>query len=379
MSRARLPAPPRQPIPVAAPDLSGNEERYLLAALRSSWISSSGEFVTRFEREFARSCGTRTAVAVSSGTAALHVALAALGIGPGDEVIVPAMTFVATANACRYVGAEPVFVDIDAVTWCLDPERVSAAVTPRTRAIIAVHLFGHPADVDPLGAIAARHGIALIEDAAEAPFATYKGRRVGSLGRIAAFSFFGNKILTSGEGGALTLNDPALEDRVRRLRGQGMEPSRRYYFPEVGFNYRLTNLACALLCAQLERADELLARRRRVLARYRLRLADVRGLALARTAAGVETSPWVFPVVVEPEFGRTRDELAASLAVAGVETRPFFIPLHTLPPFSEEGRRAGRLPITEKLGAAGLILPTYPTMTDDDIDDVCDRVEAVQA
>jgi perosamine synthetase len=208
-------------IPLASPDLTGNEERYAVEAIRSSWISSTGEFVERFERDFAQLAGTRTAVSVCNGTVALHLALLALGVRRGDEVLVPSMTYIATANAVRYMGAEPVFVDVDPLTWCMDPTLVEDNITPRTRGMIPVHLYGHPADMDSLNQLAAIHGLWVVEDAAEAPFARYKGRPTGSLAPLATFSFYGNKPITSGEGGALTLTDPELEKRIRILRGQG--------------------------------------------------------------------------------------------------------------------------------------------------------------
>jgi perosamine synthetase len=234
-------------IPLSVPDLSGNEEAYASEAIRSSWISSSGAFVQRFEREFASFCESGTALSVTNGTDALHLALIALGVGPGDEVLLPSLTYVATANAVRYVGAEPVFVDVEPGTWCLDPLDIERRITERSRAIIAVHLYGHPADMDEINAVAGRHGLSVIEDAAEAHGATYKGRICGSLGDCATFSFYGNKILTCGEGGALTTSNPELVQRARLFRGQGMDPERRYFFPVIGHNFRLTNVACAIL------------------------------------------------------------------------------------------------------------------------------------
>ncbi|WP_041453602.1 DegT/DnrJ/EryC1/StrS family aminotransferase [Anaeromyxobacter dehalogenans] len=359
-------------IPVAAPDLTGNEERYVVEALRSSWISSTGPFVGRFERAFAEQCGTRAAIGVANGTLALHLALLTMDLRPGDEVLVPSLTYIATANAVRYCGAEPVFVDVDPATWCMDPERLEASITRRTKGIIPVHLYGHPADMDAIGHIAATHGLWVVEDAAEAHFARYKGRPTGSLARIGVFSFYGNKVLTSGEGGAVTLDDPALERRARLLRGQGVDPDRRYFFPITGYNYRLTNLCCALLCAQLERAPQLLARRRAIYERYRAALAGVPGIGFQPQASWAELSPWLFSVTVDAaEFGRSRDELAARLAELGIETRPFFRPLHRLPPFWEESRRRGEvLPVTDRLGATGLNLPTHTQLTDAEIDRV---------
>ena len=254
-----------KPIPVSMPDLTGNEQAYAADAVASTWISSSGKYLDRFEQEFAEACGCRFALGTSNGTTALHLALAALGVGPGDEVIVPSMTYIATANAVTYCGAEPVFVDIEPTTWCLDPAKIEDAITPRTKGIIPVHLLGHPADMDPILEVARVHGLWVVEDAAEATFATYRGRVAGSMGHAATFSFFGNKILTSGEGGAVTFQDPQLERRMSMLRGQGMDPNRRYHFPIVGYNYRMTNVAAAILCGQMERHEALIARRRRIL------------------------------------------------------------------------------------------------------------------
>lgn len=367
-------------IPLALPDLSGNEEKYVAEAIRSSWISSTGKFVDRFEREFAELCGTRAAVSVINGTAALHLALLALDARPGDEVLVPSLTYVATANAVRYVGAEPVFVDVDSETWCIDPELLERSITRRTRGIIAVHLYGHPADMDGIARVAAAHGLWVVEDAAEAPLARYKGRASGSLAPIATFSFYGNKVFTAGEGGALTLDDQGLERRVRMLRGQGMDPQRRYYFPITGYNYRLTNVACALLCAQLERREDILGRRRHVFDAYRECLSGTPGIGFQPVAPWAEPAPWLFCITVDPEeYGSTRDQLMDSLEREGVETRPFFIPLHRLPPFAEQSRRRGdELPVTDRLGATGLNLPTYTDLADAHIARIADLIRGIR-
>jgi len=364
-------------IAVAAPDLSGNEEKYVVDAIRSTWISSTGPYLTRFEREFADACKTSSCLALSNGTVALHLALMALDVRPGDEVLVPSLTYIATANACRYVGAEPVFVDVDPETWCIDPKKLEAAITRRTRGIIAVHLYGHPADMDAINHIAAVNGLWVVEDAAEAHFAKYKGRVTGSLARCATFSFYGNKILTSGEGGAVTVSDPQLELRMRTLRGQGVDPNRRYYFPVTGYNFRMTNIAAAMLCAQLERHEEIVAKRRQVYTWYKQALAGIAGLHFQPVASWAEITPWLMCVRVEPPFGRSRDELMAFLGERGIETRPFFIPLHGLPPFREESRRRGEtLPITDHLAATGLNLPTFPQLSQDDIGYIADAVRA---
>jgi len=355
-------------IPVAAPDLSGHEETYVVQAIRSSWISSTGPFVQRFESEFAKLCGTRASLGVCNGTVALHLALLGLDVRPGDEVLVPSLTYIATANAVRYVGAEPVFVDVDPTTWCIDPKLLEASITPRTKGIIAVHLYGHPADMDAINHLAAVHGLWVVEDAAESHRARYKGRTVGGLSQVATFSFYGNKILTSGEGGALTVNDRQLELRLRTLRGQGVDPLRRYYFPVTGYNFRLTNIACALLCAQMERCDAILSRRNAIFARYDALLQGIPGIGLQPVAEWAERAPWLYSITVdEKAYGRSRDELMALLEQNKVETRPFFIALHRLPPFREESRRrAENLPVTDILSAAGLNLPTYSALTDND-------------
>jgi len=361
---------------VAAPDLTGNEEKYVVDAIRSSWISSTGEYIRRFEREFAGMCGTRTAIGVCNGTVALHLALLALDVRPGDEVLVPSLTYIATANAVRYVGAEPVFVDVDPDTWCIDPRELEDAITPRTRGIIPVHLYGHPADMDAINHIAAVHGLWVVEDAAEAHMARYKGRVAGSLAAMATFSFYGNKILTCGEGGAITLSDPHLELRTRTLRGQGMDPERRYYFPVTGYNFRLTNLACAILCAQMERAERIMERRREIFSAYRRLLDGIPGIGFQPVASWAEPAPWLFCITVDgKEYGTSRDALMAHMDASGVETRPFFLPLHNLPPFRGESRRRGEnLPVTDRLGAEGVSLPTFHGMEDSDLERIADII-----
>ena len=262
--------------PVAAPDLSGNESAYVNECLRSTWISSNGPFISKFEGCIAGCTKSRHAIGTCNGTVALHLALTGLGIGPGDEVIVPSLTFVATANAVGYCGANPVFADSARDTWCLSVESVGALASPRTRAVIPVHLYGHPCDMDPLLDLARRHGLWVIEDCAEALGATYHDRPIGSFGIISTFSFYGNKLVTTGEGGMVVTDDDALAERLRLLRGQGMDPQRRYWHPLVGFNYRMTNIAAALGVAQMERFDQLLHNRKQIAAWYNERLGTCR-------------------------------------------------------------------------------------------------------
>lgn len=357
-------------VPVSSVDVSGLEEEYTVDAIRSTWISSAGKYVDRFEREFSELCQTKMTVACGNGTLALHLALLGLKLEPGDEVIVPSMTFIATANAVRYCGAEPVFVDVDPNTWCLDPSAVEAAITPRTKGILAVHLMGHPCDMDALNHLAAIYGLWTLEDAAEAHFAKYKGRPVGSLGTMGTFSFFGNKIITCGEGGAITLNDSRMELHLRTLRGHGMDPRRRYFFPVTGYNYRLTNVACAMLCAQLQRREEIFSRRREVFNHYNHHLRTVPGIRMQPIASWAEPAPWMYGCVVDPKvYGLTRDELIQGLAAEGIDSRPFFHPLHDLPPYRETARKQGHdLTHTEMLGTNGIMLPTFNSLKESEIE-----------
>ncbi|MEU7972872.1 DegT/DnrJ/EryC1/StrS family aminotransferase [Micromonospora sp. NPDC049089] len=363
--------------PVARPSLSTLEERYVVDALRSGWISSQGPYLRNFEERFARRCAADTALTTSNGTVALHLVLAAAGIGPGDEVIVPALTYVATANAVAYCGARAVCVDVLPESWCVDPAAVRAAIGPRTRAVIAVDLYGHPADYTALRHLCDRHGLLLVADAAESFGATVDGRPTGSLADVTTFSFFGNKVLTSGEGGCVTTSDAALAERMRLLRNQGMDPQRRYYFPVLGYNYRMTNLCAAVLCAQLERADEIIAHRDRVIAGYEEQLADEPALSAQPVAAGVRRAPWMAAFLVGAEGDATsRDALARALARLGVETRPFFVPIPDLPAHRDPDADC---PVTEDLSRRGINLPTYVDLTEPAVKAVVERVRAALA
>ena len=363
-------------IPVAIPDLSGNEEKYAREAIQSSWISSTGPFLDRFEAEFASQCQTSECLAVANGTVALHLALLALDVRAGDEVIIPALTYIATANAVRYMGATPVFADVDPGTWCLDPACIQQLITPRTKGIIAVHIYGHPADMDAINGVAKAHGLWVVEDAAEAHFAEYKGRRVGSMSDIATFSFFGNKVFTCGEGGAITLNDAGVAAHARSLRGQGVDPERRYVHPIIGYNYRLTNVAAAMLCAQMERADAILARRSAIFRAYETYLAGVPGIGVQPVANWAKRTPWLFCITVDPDaFGSTRDELAEHLRTGGVDNRPFFLGMHMQEPYRDlHAQQKTDLPVTEHLSEVGLNLPTYVAIEDGQIEMICARI-----
>jgi len=360
----------RRRIPVAAPIIGGNEKAYVMDCLESTWISSTGEYVERFETGFAEFCGVEHAISCSNGTTALHLALLALGLGPGDEVIVPTLTFVATANAVSYCGARPVFVDSEPGTWNIDPQLIEEKVTPRTKGIIAVHLFGHPADMDRILAVARRHGLFVVEDAAQAHGAEYRGRRVGSLGDAATFSFFGNKIITTGEGGMVVTSDRALASRARRLRSHGMDPDRRYWFPVIGYNYRMTNVAAAIGVAQLERVDWQIGRRLEVARWYRDRLRGVAGLEWQQEQDWARHVWWMFSVVLGEVCPVERDLVMARLGEIGVETRPVVWPMHRLPAYQESG--AGTFPVADRLAERGINLPTWAGVTRDDVAYVSD-------
>jgi len=357
-------------IPVAAPSLVGNEKKYVLDCLESTWISSIGKYVDRFEEAFAEFCGVKYAISCSNGTVALHLALLALGVGPGDEVIVPTLTFVATANAVTYCGARPVFVDSEPETWNLNPELLEEKITPRTKGIIAVHLYGHPVDMDPVLDIAQGHGLFVLEDAAEAHGAEYKGKRVGSIGNIATFSFYGNKIITTGEGGMVVTNDEELARKVRQLKGQGMDPERRYWFPIVGYNYRMTNIQAAIGLAQLEKANWHIERRREVASWYYERLKGVQGLTLPVEKEWAKNVYWMFSIVLDDNLSLSRDEVMAALEAQGIQTRPFFYPMHTLPPYQGMGGK-DQFPVADRLAARGINLPTWAGLQEEDVDFVC--------
>jgi perosamine synthetase len=319
-------------IPVAAPVLGGREKEYVNDCLDSTWISSQGKYLDLFQEKFAAYCHSRHAVACCNGTVALHLALMAFDLQPGDEVIVPSLTFVATANAVVYCGAVPIFVDSEPVTGNLDPAKIEELITPRTKGIIAVHLFGHPADMDALRAITNRHNLFLIEDAAEAHGALYRGAPAGGLGDIATFSFYGNKIITCGEGGLVLTNRDDLATKISLLRGQGMDPARRYWFPIVGYNYRMTNLAAAIGLAQLEMIDWHLGRRRDVAMGYLERLKDFPGITLHREQSWAKHAYWMFTINLDGADAVRRDAVMSSLAERGIETRPVFYTLHKLTP-----------------------------------------------
>jgi perosamine synthetase len=355
-------------IPVYSPYLQGREAEYVQDCLTTGWVSSRGLYIPRFEREFAQFLGVGHATTVSNGTVALHLALYALGIGPGDEVIVPTFTYIASVNAIAMVGAKPVFVDSLPDNWNMDPDEVRAAITPRTRTVLAVHMYGAPCAMEPLLEICRSHGLSLIEDAAEAFGSSTGGRFVGTFGTFATFSFFGNKTITTGEGGMIVSGDAALIERAALLKSQSVSLTREYWHGEIGFNYRMTNICAALGVAQLEMADEILARKRRLKQWYQEALQGVPVVFQAEESDTVN-SFWMVSVLTASE--RVRDGLRTYLQKHGVETRRFFRPAHTMPAF----RSLCAFPVAESLGQRGLNLPSWPGLEVEQVDYVTRHIK----
>jgi perosamine synthetase len=352
-------------ISVAQPKLEGNERKYVLDCLDTNWISSNGKYIAAFEESFAAFCGVKHAIAANNGTTALHLALVALGLQPGDEVIIPTVTYIATANAVQYCGAKPVLVDVCADTMNIDPAQIEAKITPRTRGIIPVHLYGHPANMAALSEVARKHGLWLLEDAAEAHGAEVGGRRVGALGNCAIFSFFGNKIVTTGEGGMVTTDDDELAAKLRLYRGQGVDPKRRYWFPVVGYNYRMTNIQAAIGLAQMETVDNALAERSALARMYDEALAPLQEmLVLPKVQPGMRHVYWMYTVYLRAGGEVQRDAIMQALEAEGIETRPVFYPMHVLPPYQENST----YPVADLWAQRGMNLPTHGFLTRGDVD-----------
>jgi perosamine synthetase len=359
-------------IPISKPHIGAREKELVLDALDSGWVSSIGKYIDEFEANFARYCGTEYAIAVSNGTTGLHLALATLGLQPGDEVIIPDLTFVATANAVAYTGATPVLADIDADTLCIDPASVKSLISARTRAIIPVHLYGHPADMDALNEIGDAHGIAIIEDAAEAHGAEYKGRRVGGLGKCGVFSFYGNKVITTGEGGMLTTNDREFYQRARRLRDHAMSPQRRYFHEERGFNYRITNLQAALGVAQLERIDEFLDRRAEIMRWYEQEIPTTDRVRLNRVKNWAKSAFWMICLEVDWFDETRREAFMQALKARGIDSRPYFCTMSSMPMY-----RQASMPIAARKAQIGLNLPSYFELTNREVQRIGSEVNAI--
>jgi perosamine synthetase len=343
----------QQFIPITCPDLSHHEFRLLLDAFLSTWISSVGDYVLQFQEQFASMMGRRHGIAVSSGTAALSLALVALGVGPGDEVMVPDLTFAATINAVLHCGATPVIVDIDPLNWGLSLDAAAQALTPRCKAILPVHLYGRPADIGPLADFAREHGLYLVEDCAEAPGARYAGRPVGQFGEIGCFSFFANKLITTGEGGICITDSDELAGRLRELRDHGMVPGRRYWHERIGYNYRMTNLQAAIGVAQLGRFDELFQRNQRLEQLYREALTDLPGVIFPGPLPNhIEPAVWLVSLQMPAD---KRERLLEAALRSRIEVRRFFYPLSEMPPYRQYGQDC---PVSRALSQTGINLPT---------------------
>lgn len=356
-------------IPIYQPSIIGNEKKYVNECIDSTWVSSKGHFIAEFEEKFATYTSIRYAASVCNGTVALHLALVALGIGPKDEVIVPTLTYISSVNAIAYTGATPVFVDSLEKSWQMDPEDVLRKITPNTRAIMVVHLYGHPCDMEFLVSIARKRGLFIVEDCAEAFGSLYRGRHVGSFGDIATYSFYGNKTITTGEGGMVVTNDETLYDRVVHFKGQGLAKHRQYWHDVIGYNYRMTNICAAIGLAQLERADDLLKKKRQVAQWYTENMEGVPVVIHSETD-DVRHSFWMCSILVKDPT--RRDPLREALALAGVETRPVFYPVHTMPMYAQKFQRH---PVAEKIGWCGINLPSWPDLQLEQVQKICSTIK----
>ncbi len=357
-------------LPVSKPSITKKEVEYVTAAIASGWVSSLGEYINAFEQKFAEFCGTKYALTCSNGTTALHLALITLGIKPGDEVIIPDLTFVATANAIKYVGADVVIVDVEAETLCIDPVAIEKAITDKTKAIIPVHLYGHPANMPAIMDLARKHNLVVIEDAAEAHGAEIDGKKVGSWGHCSCFSFYGNKIITSGEGGMITTDDEVFYNRARYLRDHAMSPEKRYWHTEVGYNYRMTNLQAALGLAQLERVNEILEKKQEIFSWYEHALRDQPSIKLNRTSNGAKNVYWMILMEIEGITEQQRDEFMRSLRQLDVDSRPYFYPLSDMNDYP-----GTNTPVTHRVYKTGINLPSFFDMEKRDVERVCNAVK----
>lgn len=355
-------------IPVYQPNLKGNEKKYVTECLNSSWISSKGKFIDKFENSFAKFVGSKYACSSNNGTTALHLALLVLGIGPKDEVIIPSFTYVATANAVNYTGAKIVLADVHSDYWNINPDLIEKKITKRTKAIIAVHLYGHPCNMDPIKRIAKKYNLYVIEDAAEAHGALYKGKMVGNLGDIAAFSFYGNKVITTGEGGMITTSSKILADKVNHLKGQGVSRTKTYWHDVIGYNYRMTNIQAAIGLAQLEKINEIIQKKRKLADMYKKFLKDISQIKTQDEEPWAKSVYWMFSIIVSKN---KRDKLRNYLYKKGIETRPFFYPVHQLPMYKQKSF----YPVSDSVGAQGINLPSYPELTVDQVKKITKEIK----
>ena len=366
-------------IPVNEPLLNGNEEKYLVECIRTGWISSEGPFVKQFEEQFALRIGRKYGVAVSNGSVAMDASMIVLGIGAGDEVIMPTFTIISCAAAVARTGAVPVLVDCDPDTWNMNVAQIEARITLRTKAIMVVHIYGLPVDMAPLLALAHKHGLKIIEDAAEMHGQTYKMQPCGSFGDISTFSFYPNKHITTGEGGMIVTDDPALADKCRSLRNLCFKPEQRFIHDELGWNFRMTNLQAALGVAQLERLDEFVQIKRRMGAHYNKLLTGTPGIQLPLTHTGyAENIYWVYSIVLDDSVPFDAKEAMVRLGKMGIGTRPFFWPMHEQPVFRKMGLFADEShPVAERIARRGFYIPSGMALTDEQIKRSAAAVRAI--
>jgi len=359
-------------IPIAEPVIGKEEEKLTLACIRSTWISSTGEFLGKFEKKYADFIHVPYATTCANGTAALHLALLGYGIKTGDEVILPALTFVSTANVIRYCGADPVFVDIDEKTWNIDVNQIEKKITSRTRAIIPVHLYGYPAPMDRIIKIAKKHHLVVIEDAAEAHGAIYKQKLIGSIGDVGCFSFYGNKIITTGEGGMVTTKKLRIYKKILLYKNHGMSEKIKYFHPVIGYNYRMTNLQAALGLAQLAKINAFLDKRDHIANLYRKLLSPVAGIVM-QPPPTADSKPvcWLFSLTITPEYKKSRQALQDYLYTQGIDSRRFFYPVIDLPMY----RTKEKFPVTKRISDQGLSLPSSPNLTDKQIKFIVDKIQ----
>ncbi len=364
----------RRHIAVAKPLLDDEELQLVSECIITGWVSSGGPFVSKFEQLVAEFCNVKYGIACSSGTAALHLTLLAAGIGYGDEVIVPTLTFISTANAVTYTGAKPVFVDSESSTWNIDPDKIKEAITSRTKAIIPVHLYGHPADMDPINTIAKENNLLVIEDSAEAQGAKYKGEHVGSMSDMSILSFFGNKIITTGEGGMVITNNLEFANKCRLYRDHGMSTKRRYWHDVIGYNYRMTNIQAALGVAQMGKIGRIIKRKKEIAKQYEKHLKNIPGITLPTEMPWANSVYWLYTIMIDEGIvGISIDQIMASLKEAKIDSRPVFPPIHKQPVYKTDQE----LPVAENISSSGISLPSAPEIRDEDIAGICEVIRNV--
>ena len=363
-------------IPVAEPSMGERELENLTKCIQTNWISSLGSFVNQFESEFSKYCGVKYGIATNSGTTALHLALEALGIGKGDEVIIPTFTMVATAFAVSYTGAKNVLVDSEMETWNLDLEEVREKISDRTKAIIIVHTYGHPVDMDPILELGEQEGIVIVEDAAEAHGAEYKGRKAGGMGRVGCFSLYGNKIITTGDGGMVVTDDPDLAENARGLKHFSCVGDTHFLHKTIAFNYKMSNLQAAVGVAQMQRLEEFIQLRRRNAGIYNDLLGDVKGITLPPEAEWAKNVYWMYSILVEDDFGISRDKMVQELEKRGIETRAFFTPMHVQPCYKE--LKDDSFPVADELSRKGINLPSGSKLTREQIEYIVESIKSLK-